>query len=125
VLANIRDWLVIVTIVYLTGALGSCSTVVLIDTLTKPRILLAQVRPGMTAADVEAIIGRPSEYKVNYACMPDCGPFSHNWTVYGHRVEVHFDLSGRVDQVHAYHREPDLFARISHWVFFWWFPDLD
>jgi hypothetical protein len=122
---RLRRWLTVLTIFYLFGAVSSCSTYLLADKFTEPRDLLAKVRPGMTPAEVEAIVGRPSEYKLNYACVPDCGPFSHNWTVFGHRVEVFFDRSGHATDSLAWHWVPGPVARIFGWVFFWWVPNLD
>src|SRR5262245_27716631 len=97
--ATLRKWLAILVLIYPLGGLASCSTFALVDKLTEPRNLLAKVHAGMTSADVETAIGRPPEYKVNYACVPDYGPFSHNWTIYGHRIEVLFDQGGRVKEV--------------------------
>jgi hypothetical protein len=123
--AALRKWLAILVILYPLGGLASCSTFALVDKLTEPRNLLAKVHTGMTPKDVEAIIGRPPEFKINYACVPDCGPFSHNWTIYGHRVEVLFGQSGRVEEVIAWQREPGPIGRFIGWVFFWWVPNLD
>jgi len=124
-LAPLRKWLVILVACYPFGVLASCITFALVDVVTEPRNLVAKIHSGMAPADVEAIIERPSEYKQKYACVPDCGPFSYNWTINGHRVEVIFEQGGRVEQVFTYHRETGPIARLIGVVFFWWVPNLD
>jgi hypothetical protein len=119
----LRRWLTVLTIFYLAGGFASWSTLLLIDKFTEPRNLLAKIRPGLAPADVKATIGRSPEYRHNYACVPDCGPFSHNWTISGHRVEVIFDRSGRVERVFAYRRDPGRIERFIGWVYFWWVSD--
>ena len=116
-------WLALLAILYLLGGLASCSTYAIFNKLTEPHGLMAKIRPGMTPADAEAIVGRPPEYELNYACVPDCGPFSYNWTIDSHRVEVIFNRSGRVQEVYTYRREPTRIERFIGWVFFWWVPD--
>ena len=120
-------WLFVLTLLYLFGGVASCSTFVIVDQITgiQSHILLGKVRDGMTPAEVEAIVGWPSEYQVDYACVPHCGPFSHNWTVRGHRVEVIFDETGHASERYTFHSEPGPVGRFFGWVFFWWLPDLD
>jgi hypothetical protein len=81
--------------------------------------LLARVQTGMTAAEVEAAVGRPPEYTVQYARMGDEEQFSHNWTVRGHRLEVIF-LDGRSVQRHTFRPVPGAVRRFFGGVFFWW-----
>jgi hypothetical protein len=120
-------WLFVLLMFYLLGGVASCSTFVIADQITgiQSHVLLGKVRDGMTPAEVEAIIGRSSEYQQHYACTPDCGPFSHNWTVQGHRLEVIFDQSGHATQRFTYPSEPGAVSRFFRWVFLWWLPDFD
>jgi len=118
--AKLGKWAVVLLIVYLLGGVASCGTLVLIDQYTKPSDLLAKLHSGMTPAEVEAIVSRPSEYRHDFGCVPDCGPFSHNWTVAGHRVEVIFDRSGHATEIFAYSREWGPVARFVGRTFFWW-----
>src|ERR1700690_3283595 len=95
-------------------------------TETESRYLLGKIHDGMTPAQVDSIMGRPSEYQYDYSCVPHCGPFSHNWTVRGHHVEVIFDRDG-----HAGKRFTSLtddgpvgaMRAIFRRVFLWWLPD--
>jgi hypothetical protein len=119
----LTKWLAVLATFYLVGGLASCSTYLIFDKLTEPRNLMAKIRPGLTLVDAEAIVGRPPEYKLNYACVPECGPFSHNWTIDSHRVEVIFNRSGHVQEVLTYQREPNHIERVIGWAFFWWVPD--
>ena len=120
-------WLFVVLVLYALGGVASCSTQLFIDQITgiESHVLVAKVRDGMTPADVAAIMGGPSEYRRDYACVPDCGPFSHNWTKRGHRVEVIFDQTGHATQRFTFHSEPGPIGRFFGWVFFWWVPNFD
>lgn len=124
-LAFLRKWLAILTIFYLVGGISSCSIFMLADEFTKPHGLLAKLLPGITPVDAEAIIGRPPEYKHDYTCVPDCGPFSHNWTINNYRVEVIFDRSGHATDVFTYRGAPGRIERLIGRFFFWWTPDFD
>ena len=125
-LATLRKWPIILAVGYPLGMLASCSTYGLVDFVTKPRDLAAKIQPGMTAGDVEAIVGRPPEHTYGIGCVPDCGPFGHTWTINGHQVQVIFEQDGRVRDVFTRPcQEPTAIERFIDLVFFWWVPNLD
>ena len=81
--------------------------------------LLAKLKDGMTPAEVERVIGRPSEHTVRYARMGDDETFSHNWTVNGCRLEVIF-LNGSSTQRNTFRPVPGPVRQFFGRVFFWW-----
>jgi hypothetical protein len=118
----VLKWLLMFAALYVLGAEASCGVLMLSELVTgvPSRALVEKVHDGMTPSDVQAIMGRPSEFQLQYTCVPDCGPFSHNWTVRDHRVEVIFDRSGHVTERFVHRSTPGPIERILGRVFFWW-----
>ncbi|HEV8578993.1 MAG TPA: hypothetical protein VGX68_07895 [Thermoanaerobaculia bacterium] len=85
--------------------------------------LQAKIRRGMTPAEVEAVVGWPSEDTDYYGSIHNEAHFLQRWTVRGYGLQVTF-IDGRVAEwqtwpVHG--PEDDFFQQ----VFFWWMPEMD
>jgi hypothetical protein len=113
--------LLVLLICYPTGCAAFTINCRVADSVTARESagLLARLRNGMTPEQVEAVIGCPPEYTVEYARVGDNEQFSYNWTVRGHRLEVIF-VNGRSSQHHTFRPNPGPVQRFFAWVFFWW-----
>ena len=114
-------WVLVLPICYPLGCAAFVATCRGADSVTAKdsESLLARIRTGMTPAEVEAAVGRPPEYTVQYARTGDEEQFSHHWTVRGHRLEVIF-VNSRSAQRHTFRPTPGPVRRFLGWVFFWW-----
>jgi hypothetical protein len=114
-------WVLVLLICYPLGCGVFVATCRVADSITAKDAdgLLARIHSGMTPAEVEAVIGRPSEHTVLYPRVRDVEQFSHNWTIRGHRLEAIF-VNSRSEQWHTFRPNPNRVQRFFGWVFFWW-----
>jgi hypothetical protein len=114
-------WLLLLLLCYPLGCGVFIATSRVTDSATakESEALVARIDLGMTPGEVESVMGRPSEYTVQYARSQDGEQFSHNWTVRSHRLEVIF-VNGRSVQRHTFRAAPGPVRRFFGWVFFWW-----
>jgi len=93
-------------------------------TAREAEALMGKLNRGMTPAQVEAIMERPFEFRVQYASNYGVEHFSHNWNVNEHRVEVIF-ANGQASEWHRFSPDASPTQRFFGWVFFWWLMAID